>query len=68
MIPSDTLVDQQSPAVPSHVIPHQRSQLNPSPLPYVPRRNAHPDSRESRVQPPRSRKKPSWQTECSWLF
>ena len=65
---SDRLVDQQSPAVPSHVIPHHRSQLNPSALPFVPRRNAPPDSRESRVQPPRSREKPSWQIECSWLF
>ena len=34
---SDTLVHQQSPADPSHVIPHQRSQLNPSALPFVPR-------------------------------
>ena len=65
---SDRLVDQQSPSVPSHVIPHQRSQLNPCALPFVPRRNAPPDSREPRLQPHRSRKKQSWQTECSWLF
>ena len=65
---SDRLVDQQSPAASSQVIPHQRSQLNPSALPFVPRRNTPQDSCESQVQPPRSRKKPSWQTECSWLF
>ena len=34
---SDTLFHQQSPADPNHVIPHQRSQLNPSALPFVPR-------------------------------
>ena len=65
---SNRLVDKQSPAVPNHVIPHQRSQLNPSALPFVPMRYAPQDSCESRVQPPRSGKKPSWQTECSWLF
>ena len=35
----DSLVHQQSPADPSHVIPHphQRSQLTPSALPFIPK-------------------------------
>ena len=50
------------------MVSHRSSQLYASALHLVPRRNAPPNSVELRVQPPRSIRKPSLQTDGSWLF